>query len=344
MNWERDRWGTVESREKRALNLSNYGITERQARFLLTVLETSGVFVERQYCAFAGIVHGQKTHDFIGRLQRLKLAREIRPGALHRGRLYHVHHKSLYAAIEQPDNRNRRRAPIARMVERLMLLDAVLDDRQYVWMTTERDKLRYFTLRLADRMPARELLPHMSFGQGRDRTVRFFPDKLPIGIEPSGYEHVFVYLLTKPTTQDFRAFLIRHNSLLPMLHRWTIRVLVPKRFAKARRLYERALREEYTRSITLTASHELEWYFKQLRTAEETSVRPTDTRFLDARYQFGGPHFRLLYRIWKQCGNDVIWNLLVSHVRDQMERGEGRLEFVVLPRQYLHLSHLVGVA
>jgi hypothetical protein len=107
---------------------------------------------------------------------------------------------------------------------------------------------------------------------------------------------------------------------------------------------ERALREEYTRSITLTASHELEWYFKQLRTAEETSVTPTDTRFLDARYQFGGPHFRLLYRIWRQSSNDVIWNLLVSHVRDQMERGEGRLEFVVLPRQYLHLSHLVGVA
>jgi hypothetical protein len=74
------------------------------------------------------------------------------------------------------------------------------------------------------------------------------------------------------------------------------------------------------------------------------SVTPTDTRFLDARNQFAGPRFHLLYRMWKQCGNDVIWNLLVSHVRDHLERGEGRLEFVVLPRQHLHLSHLVGVA
>jgi hypothetical protein len=107
---------------------------------------------------------------------------------------------------------------------------------------------------------------------------------------------------------------------------------------------ERAAREEYTRPITLTACHELEWYYRQLRTAEETSVTPGDQRFLEARNQFAGPRFRLFYRLWKQCGDDVLWNLRTSYVGDQLERGEGRLEFVVLPRQYLHLSHLVGVA
>jgi hypothetical protein len=42
-----------------------FGLTDRQARFLVTVMLHSGVFVGREYAAFAGITHGQKVHDFI---------------------------------------------------------------------------------------------------------------------------------------------------------------------------------------------------------------------------------------------------------------------------------------
>jgi len=42
-----------------------FGLAERQARFLASVMLHSGVFVRRQYAAFAGITHGQKVHDFI---------------------------------------------------------------------------------------------------------------------------------------------------------------------------------------------------------------------------------------------------------------------------------------
>ena len=44
------------------------GFTERQARFLVHVLVFSGVFLERQYRAFTGLAHGQKTHDFLAKL------------------------------------------------------------------------------------------------------------------------------------------------------------------------------------------------------------------------------------------------------------------------------------
>ena len=50
-----------------------FGFTERQARFLATVMLHSGVFVGRQYAAFAGITHGQKVHDFIDKLLIRKL-------------------------------------------------------------------------------------------------------------------------------------------------------------------------------------------------------------------------------------------------------------------------------
>ncbi len=97
-------------------HLCSRGFTERQARFLATVMAHSGVFVERQYCRFAGVAHGQKSHDFIHRLVGAGFAREERPGRLNQGRLFHVHHKRLYTLIGQADNRHRRRAPRSRMM------------------------------------------------------------------------------------------------------------------------------------------------------------------------------------------------------------------------------------
>ena len=60
--------------------LTSFGFTERQARFLVTVMRHSGVFVGRQYAAFAGITHGQKVHDFIEMLLVRRFARSIKLG------------------------------------------------------------------------------------------------------------------------------------------------------------------------------------------------------------------------------------------------------------------------
>ena len=47
------------------------GFTDRQARFLVTVMLHSGVCVPRQYARFCGIVHGEKTRKFFAKLVRL---------------------------------------------------------------------------------------------------------------------------------------------------------------------------------------------------------------------------------------------------------------------------------
>jgi hypothetical protein len=54
----------------------------------------------------------------------------------------HVHYKPLYEAIGEPDNRHRKTVSLGRMIERLMILDAVLADHAYTWLGTERDKTR----------------------------------------------------------------------------------------------------------------------------------------------------------------------------------------------------------
>lgn len=85
--------------------LASFGFTDRQSRFLVTVMRHAGVFVGRQYAAFAGITHGQKVHDFIQTLLVRRFATSIELGTTGRTRIIHVHYKPLYAAIDEPDNR-----------------------------------------------------------------------------------------------------------------------------------------------------------------------------------------------------------------------------------------------
>ncbi len=226
-------WGFRDPVPDRAAILQTLGFSERQARFLVTVMVHSGVFIQRQSCRFAGLAHRQKTHDFINRLIGRGFAREIRPGALHRGRLYHIQHKRLYTAIGQVDNRNRRRAPLSRMIERVMLLDAVLDDPEFIWLGAESDKARILPPAPRRSRIERRELPRLTFGTGARQTLRLFPDKLPIGVDPIRDRYVFTYLVTRRVPVDFRAFLVRHITMLKLLYQWRVRVLVPKRFEKA---------------------------------------------------------------------------------------------------------------
>ena len=151
------------------------------------------MFLERQYCSFASIAHGQKTHDFLQKLIDRSYVTVITPGALHRGRLFHVQYKPLYEAIGEANNRHRRPASLGRMIERLMILDAVLVDKRHTWLGTEQDKVAYFKASLNDRFRPDDL-PRLSFGDGDQKTIRYFPDKLPIGVERDyGPRHVFLY-------------------------------------------------------------------------------------------------------------------------------------------------------
>ena len=122
-----------------------------------------------------------------------------------------------------------------------MVLDAVLADRTFTWLGTEVDKRSYFIRRLQGRVELREF-PRVTFGAGATSSHRYFPDKLPIGIQADRTDHVFLYLVTNPVPMDFRLFLLRHSELLRPLVGWTIRVLVPEPFTKAIRMFGHAAR------------------------------------------------------------------------------------------------------
>lgn len=329
----------------RATSLEHEGFTPKQAAFLLLVLEHSGVFVERQYCAFAGITHGQKTHDFLRRLTGSGLAREVRPGALHRGRLYHVHHKRLYATIGEPDNRNRRTAPIGALAARLMLLDLVLDDPSRLWLGTSRDKRLYFSeVDTQSRLEDVEL-PHLRYGTGRDRVLRLFPDKFPIGsVTQDPDAHVFTYLVTRRNPMDFRAFLQRHHSLLSFGGSWVLRVALPRPLHGVELQFRRVIREELFAPMELSEMQELEWYCQERLRRERDPSPARDRRFEEAERRFRSARCANLYRQYKQRGIAALSGVVSRVLLDKLQRNEGRVEFVPLKRQYLHLAPLVGVA
>ena len=318
--------------------LGHLGFTERQREFLVTVMVHSGCFLERQYCQFTGTVRGQNSREFMARLAARGFVRVIEPGPVRRGRLYQVHHKPLYEAIGQADNRNRRLQTIGRMAERVMILDAVLGDRRCWWLSPADDKWRFFCLK-GDNYLHPEDYPHIAFGSGRQRTVRCFPDKLPIGVEKDSTDHlVFLYLVNRRIPVDFRQFLIRHLALLRFVRTWTVRLLVPRRFRKAIALYKAAIREELWTPMNPSVAKMLETYFRE-RQAHGGHLSDPDDRYIREEFRRQGmPKIQALYQAWRRQGDGVLWQANSTTLRDDRTHGCSGIEVEPLNRQYLQLT------
>jgi hypothetical protein len=315
------------------------GFSERQARFLVLAMLHAGVCLGRQYCTFSGIKRGQKTHDFLGLLLARGFATAY-PRAHGSTHLYHLHGKTLYRAIDEVNNRNRRPMALPRAIERLMLLDAVIARPDIVWLATEREKVTHFAG--VTRLRPHEL-PHLRFGRGAQTTVRYFPDKLPIGIVAERGPHHFLYLITRQLPIDFRAFLHRHAELLRALPAWTIRLLSPRHLAGAIPRFQAALRDELATPLQPATRDELSWYFERRKTGRASGTS-MDTRFEAAREAFRTPRFRVLYRTWLQYGDDALHATLSPALADALTRRAGQVDCEVLPHEYQHLGPLVGTA
>lgn len=326
--------------EERVRAVSEFGFSERQAAFLMTVMRHAGVCVPRQYARFAGTAYGQLVNLFFDKLVHDGFA--IRCDCVHnRARVYHVHHRPLYRAIGEPDSRLRRPVPAARVMERLMLLDGVLEgaSQGLTWHVSEAEKAALF----AAVMPSfpRERLPHGAVGSGASQRVRLFPDVLPIAVEPTG-RVVLVYVAIRSVGDDFRAFVQRHGELLRALPEWSLRLLVPRHLPFVGGFYETAFREEFV-PLSAGSKAELKWFFEQRKLGEEQRRARSDPRFWEDRYAFGRPRFSILYRRWKSDGDAVFDMVSTTEIADALARGTGRFETVVLPFSYRHLSPLVSL-
>lgn len=324
-------------RDDRVEAVVKFGFTERQARFLVTVMLHSGVCLLRHYTAFAGIRHGQRTWKFFAKLVTRRYARAY-PCRHNRGHVYQVHHKPLYRAIGETDSSHRRPMSAARVVDGLVLLDAMLASPSVVWLAREEEKrvhlsgLAGITHEEAERLTRRESACNAA------PTVR---DRMPTGVDLAG-RWVFVYTVTGDQRVDFEWFLQQHAGLLVRLPAWTVQIAVPAHLAWLAERYREVAQRQLTSPLERLVQH-LRWYFKQRR-AHSLECAPIDDEegYDEARYAFRATGFQVLYRRWLKEGDTAFEAISSAAIADAIERDAGRVECLVLPFSYRHLSPLVG--
>lgn len=310
--------------------------TPRQARFLVTVMQHAGVCVPRQYATFCGIKHGAKTQKFFAKLVRLGHV-SMHDCRHNRARLYHVQRRSLYRAIGDEECRFRRRMPLSQALQRLMLLDAIVESPDLVWLATAEEKAAHLTA-ITRITPAD--LPHLTVQKGDVRTVRYFPDRLPIGIHPAGRGEL-VFVAGDPVMNDFRSFLIRHAAVLRALPTWTLRIVVPQHLPYAGEMAQGVIRQSLLSPLRAPTVEELRWYFERSRRGPDENL---GLRYFTARRAFSAPQYSVLYRAWKRDGDIVLTVVSSSALVDAVTAGRGRIEVLELGHRYAHLSPLVNVA
>ena len=325
--------------DERVAAVAKKGFTERQARFLTTVMLHSGVCVPRQYARFCGVVYGEKTRKFFAKLVRLWYA-SMYDCRHNRARIYHVNQRALYAAIGEADSRLRKPVTLNHAIQRLMVLDAIVEDPDLVWLGTADEKAAHL---LALTRIEQADLPHLTVGEGETRTVRYFPDRLPIGIHLAG-RGVVVYVVADPWLDEFRVFLERHAALLRALRAWTLRIVVPQ-FPDIAQRSKQVVWNQLLTPLRTETIDELRWYFEQLRSHPAPSRSDDlDERFYEAREAFSAPRFKALYRAWKQDGDPVLAGASSRAISDAVDAGAGCVETLELGHRYGHLSPLVAVA
>jgi hypothetical protein len=316
------------------------GFTERQARFLVLVMRHAGACVMRQYATFAGVVFGAKTRAFFAKLVRVGYAASF-DSSQGRGRLFHLHGRELYDAIGEPHSRFRRPPPIARAIERCMLLDIVLAHPEVVWLESADEKVAHLTT-LA-RIPLEDL-PHAMVGIGARRELQYFPDRMPLGIHPEG-RVVLVYPVANADRDKLADFVQRHTAMLARLPAWTIKVPQPHHPSDVGGDWKEDVLQQLRQPLRESDRGELRWYFERLRDGHRsTPATGSDARLARCCAAFGSPRFRALYRAWVADGDRVLDAASSPAIAKAIASGAGVVEPVMLSHGFRHLSFLVTAA
>lgn len=312
--------------EDRVKAVSDFGFTERQARFMVTVMLNGGVCVPRQYARSVGTAYGQNVNAFFDKLVGNGFA--VRCECVHnRARVYQVRYQPLYRSIGEPNSPNRKPIAAGNVMERLMLLDAVISHPDLVWLSTASDKVAFFAA--ASSCPS-EQLPYKSV---------FAP--FPIGVDTSG-RPVFIFVASTWNSDDFRAFLQRHADILSSLRGWTVLLVLPPHVAMVKASFEAAVRDELASPLSPRSFEELRWYFEQRRRLTPGENDEAD-RFRRLARAFAGTRWRLLYRRWLTDGDSVLNVATSAAFRDALMRGDGVIKSEVLAHSYRHLSPLASL-
>ena len=328
--------------DDRVAALAPFGVTPRQARFLVIVALHSGYCLRRQYEAFAGLQYGKNVRDFLDGLVARQLAERF-TGRADRGHIYHVHARRLYRALGQEDNRNRRSASAAQIARKVMGLDYVLRRPDVTWYATEDEKVDLFVTRFG---VTRDQLPRRVFDSsaGAPRTTRYFLHKLPIGVVGEPPVVHFVYPVTDARGDGLAAFLRDHARLFRAVPAWAVVAIGAKTgpgFRMCRAVFERhALNAPPPPTVA-----DLRWYFERRQTIDRGEIARIGVRdlarFRELRDRLNDPVHERRYAAWLATGAIAPASESETAPRPPIH---GQLLIEPLPFTYEQFGSLPGVA
>ena len=296
--------------DDRVRALASLHLTPRQTRFVALVALHSGYCLRRQYLTFAGLQYGKNVREFLDGLVTRGLATRF-AYRRDRGYLYHLSARSLYRAIDQEENRNRRHTSPALIARKLMVLDYVLGHHEREWYATEQDKVALFTARFDVAIGD---LPHRVYTATdgvAGPTTRYFVQKLPIYLEGEPPVVHFVHLVTDETGRGFEQFLIDHARLLARLPAWAIDAVGAgpvDGLSACQQVFQAFMAG--AAAPTSGDLTDVQWFFETRRLVDAGQLGGLSVadlnRFRDARSKFNAPAIARLYARWLVEGDGAL--------------------------------------
>jgi len=144
-------------------------------------------------------------------------------------------------------------------------------------------------------------------------------------------------------TNEFRTFLQAHAPLLRVVPEWTVRLVFPWPLDRGYSAFQEVIHEELEMPLHRATVNELKWYFEHRQKAANGPVDTQTQAFLNRAAQvYGAPRFTLLYRRWLKQGDTVFEALSSPVIAEALTTCRARVECMVLPHAYRHLSPLVN--
>lgn len=295
--------------EERIQDIEGFGYTPAEAGFLCRVALYGGYFVRRQFLYSVGCEAGKRAQDFIEKgLSKKHIARGIYREGRH---LYRLHHKPIYAAIGEPENRNRREHQPSAIRLRLMALDFVLEHPESQFLATTEDKLHC----LVDTCQVESgVLPTRVFCVRGVSVVRYFADGFPMFLT-GGASPVpsFTFIDDdQVTTGSLRSYLFNYQRLFQTLGSVNLLFVTrhQKRFDSAARTLQRFRDSLVELAEPVIEIQRLLTHFPHRHLFELRQTRPLTTadlnRLRDDLETYVGPRFDRLFELWKQGGDEAV--------------------------------------
>ena len=308
------------------------GYAKPEAEFLLLATLHSGYFLRRQFEAFISAPRGRPADRFLQRVVGAGHARSVEYA--NRTEVFHLFARTVYRAIGEEENRNRRPRPNFSIKAKLMSLDFVLANRDRRFLATENEKIQHFC---GDLGLDESLLPGKTYSSRRSpgQTRRYFVEKYPIFVAPaeggdSSPITFFCYVDEGVlSTSGFTSFLNRYRRLFVALRRFRLVYVAAeyRHFRSAQRAFDR-FAESLTRPESRLPRGAMGDYFMLRHLFETRQYDKLDKakldRLRDLSARFGHPKTEAAFQEWT---SEITAN-------ERSRPVDAAFEFHLLPHRY----------